>query len=88
MKKILTQESFISREDISRVLLVNAFWIATLIDLPGDEELQQALLALLKSWSPGPEKRFIAEDYERQYMALALQNLAKLYQHRTLPLFY
>ena len=58
-------ESFIGKEDISRILLVNVFWIATLIDLPGDAEMQQALLALLKAWSAGPEKRFIADDYER-----------------------
>ena len=88
LKRILMTESFIGKEDISRILLVNSFWIATLIDLPNDEEMQQALLAMLKAWSPGPEKRFIAEDYERQHMALALQNLAKLYKQNTLPLFY
>mmetsp|Transcript_43627 Transcript_43627/g.57810 ORF Transcript_43627/g.57810 Transcript_43627/m.57810 type:complete len:83 (-) Transcript_43627:137-385(-) len=54
MKKMLTQESFIGKEDISRILLVNGFWISTLIDLPADEEMQQALLGLLRAWSPGP----------------------------------
>lgn len=43
---------------------------------------------MLKAWGTGPEKRFQADNYERQYMALALQNLAKLYQARTLTLFY
>ena len=51
LKRILTQESFIGKEDISRILLVNVFWIATLIDMPNDAELQQALLGLLKAWS-------------------------------------
>jgi len=44
---MLTAERFVGKEDISRILLVNSFWIATLIDLPNDVELQQALLALL-----------------------------------------
>ena len=34
------------------------------------------------------DNRYPAEDYERQYIALALQNLANLYQARTIPLFY
>ena len=42
--------------------------------------MQSALLGLIKAWFAGPEKRFFAEDYERQYVALALQNLSKLYQ--------
>ena len=33
-------ESFIGKEDISRILLVNSFWIATLIDMPNDEDMQ------------------------------------------------
>lgn len=41
---MLRDENFIGKIDISRVLLLNVFWIATLIDLPGDEELQQLLL--------------------------------------------
>ena len=40
LKRILMTESFIGKEDISRILLVNSFWIATLIDLPNDEEMQ------------------------------------------------
>lgn len=47
LKKMLTSESFIGKIDISRILLLNAFWIATLIDQPSDSQLQQALLALL-----------------------------------------
>ena len=74
--------------DVSRDLIINVFWIATVIDQPEDQELQQALLNLLKAWRPGPDKKFAAEDYERQYMALALANLAKLYQRKTLELFY
>jgi len=31
---MLKQESFIGKVDVSRDLLVNVFWIATLIDLP------------------------------------------------------
>ena len=85
---MLKSENFVSKVDICRILLVNSFWIATMIDLPQDEELQQVLLWLLKAWGTGPEKRFQAEDYERQYMALALQNLAKLYQSKTWTLFY
>ena len=34
LKKMLTSESFIGKIDISRILLLNAFWIATLIDQP------------------------------------------------------
>jgi len=88
LKKMLKSENFIGKVDISRVLLVNAFWIATMINLPEDEELQQGLLLLLKVWGTGPERRFQAEEYERQHKALALSNLAKLYQYKTLPLFY
>ena len=40
LKKMLTSERFIGKEDISRILLVNCFWISTLIDLPNDLELQ------------------------------------------------
>ena len=36
---MLTAENFLSKIDISRFMLVNCFWIATLIDLPDDEEL-------------------------------------------------
>ena len=32
LKKMLTSESFVGKVDISRLLLENAFWIATLID--------------------------------------------------------
>ena len=39
LKKMLETENFIGKIDISRFLLVNAFWIATLIDLPEDDEL-------------------------------------------------
>jgi len=85
---MLTSERFIGKEDISRILLVNSFWISTLIDLPNDEQLQQALLSLIKAWFTGSQKRFFAEDYERQYVSLALQNLSKLYQRRTLAFFY
>lgn len=76
---MLRSENFIGKIDISRILLLNVFWIATLIDLPGDEELQQLLLNLLKAWRPGPSNRYEADEFERQHMALALQNLAKLY---------
>ena len=65
LKKMLTTERFIGKEDISQILLINCFWVAALIDIPADEDLQQALLSLLKSWFEGPNKRFIAEDYER-----------------------
>ena len=34
VKKMLSQESFVGKVDISRCLLMNVFWIATLIDLP------------------------------------------------------
>ena len=47
LKKMLTSESFVGKIDISRILLLNAFWIATLINLPQDNELQQSLLSLL-----------------------------------------
>ena len=36
---MLTAESFIGKVDVSRFLLVNCFWVATLIDMPEDEEL-------------------------------------------------
>ena len=85
---MLSQESFIGKVDISRCLLMNVFWIATLIDLPQDAELQQLLVLLLQAWLPGENNRYAADEYERQYMALALQNLSKLYQPQTLPLFY
>ena len=85
---MLTSESFVGKVEISRFMLVNCFWIATLVDLPEDAELQQCLINLLKAWRPGPSNRFVAEDYEDQHMALALQNLAKLYQAGTLQLFY
>ena len=62
---MLTSERFIGKEDISRILLVNCFWISALIKMPDDEELPQALLNLLKAWFVGPSKRFAAEDYER-----------------------
>jgi len=39
LKKLLTSENFIGKIDISRCILVNAFWIATLIDLPDDVEV-------------------------------------------------
>ena len=64
MKKMLTSESFVGKIDISRILLLNAFWIATLIDLPEDNELQQALLSLLQAWRSGPNNRYKAEEYE------------------------
>ena len=79
LKKMLTHENFLQKMEISRFLLVNAPWIATLIDLPDDEELQQALLSLLRSWHPGPNNRHVPDDYEQQHMALALQNISKLY---------
>ena len=85
---MLSQESFVGKVDISRCLLMNVFWIATLIDLPQDAELQQLLVLLLQAWLPGENNRYAADEYERQYMALALQNLSKLYQSQTLPLFY
>ena len=34
LKKMLTAESFVGKVDVSRVLLVNCFWVATLIDTP------------------------------------------------------
>lgn len=64
LKKMLTTESFIGRQEISRVLLINCFWAATIIDLPNDEELQGQLLSLLKAWRPGAENRYDADDYE------------------------
>ena len=39
LKKMLTAESFIGKVDVSRFLLVNVFWVATLIDMPNDVEL-------------------------------------------------
>lgn len=79
LKKMLTSQKFIGKEDISRLLLVNCFWVATLINLPDDGELQLCLLNLLKAWSKTHDNQYQATDYERQYIALALQNLAKLY---------
>ncbi len=61
---MLTAESFIGKIDISRILLLNAFWIATVIDLPADADLQGSLLNLLQSWRPGPNNRYKAEEYE------------------------
>jgi len=43
---------------------------------------------LVASWRPGPGNRYAGDEYERQHLALALQNLAKLYSSRTIPLFY
>ena len=34
MKKMLSAQKFIEREDISRQLLANCFWCAMLIDMP------------------------------------------------------
>ena len=65
LKKMLTAESFIGKVDQSRFLLVNSFWVATLIDIPNDTDLQHCLLKLLKAWRPGPENRYQAEDYEK-----------------------
>ena len=39
LKKMLSSQNFIGTVDISRFLLVNCFWVATLIDKPEDEEL-------------------------------------------------
>jgi len=36
---MLTQENFIGKVDVSRILLVNSFWVAALIDIPNDTEL-------------------------------------------------
>ena len=46
------------------------------------------LLALLRAWRPGVDKRFEAEEYERQHIALALQNIVKIYGTKTMLLFY
>jgi len=53
-------------------LLENAFWIAEKINKADDGELTGLLLALLRAWRPGVDKRFEAEEYERQHIALAL----------------
>jgi len=45
-------------------------------------------LNLLSAWYPGPKNRHHAEEYELQHIALALQNLSKLYEAKTIPLFY
>lgn len=58
LKKMLTAENFIGKVEISRILLINCFWIATLVDMPHDTELQQCLLGLLKAWRPGPDCRY------------------------------
>jgi len=39
LKKMLRSDNFVGKVDICRILLVNSFWIATMIDLPKDEEL-------------------------------------------------
>ena len=39
LKKMLSMQNFVGKIDISRILLVNCFWVATLIDLSEDEEL-------------------------------------------------
>ena len=62
---MLKDEHFIGKIDISRHLLVNSFWIATLLDLPNDDELQGALLELLLAWYPGNRNRHMADDYEQ-----------------------
>ena len=69
---MLTQESFTGKIDVSRQLLANCFWVATLIDLPADVELQTGLLSLLKAWRPGGDNLYEAEEQESQYIALAL----------------
>lgn len=60
-------------------MVEHAFWIATLIERPDDVAQATALQNLLKAWLPGSDKKFIADEYERQHIALALSNLSKLY---------
>ena len=43
---------------------------------------------LIYAWRPGDNNKFPADEYERQLIALALLNLSKLYQSRTIELFY
>ena len=59
---MLTQESFTGKIDVSRQLLANCFWVATLIDSPEDIELQTGLLSLLKAWRPGDGNLYEAEE--------------------------
>ena len=87
-KQILTQDQFIGKVEICRFLLENAFWIAEKINKADDGELTGLLLALLRAWRPGVDKRFEAEEYERQHIALALQNIVKIYGTKTMLLFY
>ena len=73
---------------MSRFLLEQAFKIAQMVNRPDDDELYQLLINLLRSWLPGAGNRFNGGEYERMHMAMALQNIAILYRHRTVHLFY
>ena len=59
-----------------------------MVDRPDDEELYTLLINLLRAWLPGAGNRFNGGEYERMHIAMALQNVAIHYKHRTLHLFY
>ena len=86
--KIITEEKFIGKIEISRTLLQNCFWIATQIDLVDDTAIQRGLLNLIAAWLPGVNNRYHIDDEEKSCIASALQNLTKLYKQKTIPLYY
>ena len=47
MKRILSNENYISKVDMSRCLLEQAFKIAQMLQVPDDDELCQLLMALI-----------------------------------------
>ena len=88
LKKILSSENFVGKEEMSRYLLEQAFKIAQMVNRPDDEELYTLLIDLLRAWLPGTGNRFNGGEYERMHVAMALQNVAIHYRHRTVRLFY
>ena len=88
IKKILSNENYISKVDMNRCLLEQAFKIAQMLRVPDDDELYALLMGLLQGWMPGPKHRFSATEYERMHIAMALQNVSIHYTHRVVRLFY
>ena len=87
-KHFISQAKYLDNETLNRFYLEQAFWIAILFNKPNDDESVTYLQNLINSWRPGSCNKFLADEYERQHIALALLNLSKLYMNRTIDLFY